>query len=241
MSDERRATVRVSSRIRVEVLEKNRVETISLNVSRNGIFIKEAADRPLNSLVRLRVYPPEEPKAIELLGRVAWKGSVEGTAGVGVHFLKLDSDDRDRWVEFVAQVEALDTIDPLSDHPHIPSIPEATSERRSAPRKLASFMVRFRTSERLREFVTRNVSTGGMFLETPVLKNLGDQVQVVIVHPDLDRDFEILAKVARLNPKKTDAEPKGMALEFLDLGEERQKELDTFLNLTSEDARETPA
>ncbi len=222
---ERRTSTRIASRIRVIFLEKTRTETTTLNVSRNGIFVQDKGERPLNSLLRLLLHPPGEESAIELLGRVAWKGSVEDVKGVGVHFLKLDSDDRDRWIRFVSQVEALDALDPLAGAPE-----KKQTDRRSARRKMASFMVRFKTKARLDEFVSTNISSGGMFLETPVLKPEGEQVQIVIVHPDHDRDFEILAEITRVNPTKTESESKGMALKFLELTDETEKELREFLD-----------
>lgn len=203
------------------------MESQTLNVSRNGIFVRDVAQAE-NSLVRLRLYVPPDQYKIEIFGRVAWKGEVGGMKGAGIHFLNLDSADRDHWITFVAQVENL-------DHAGEPSKPTlgTSAERRTAPRHKASYMVRFRSPERLQDFITTNLSSGGMFLGTPVLKNLGDRVQVVLVHPDQDKDFELEAEVVRINDTPSEAEAKGMALKFLELSTERKEALDLFLKPAS--------
>jgi len=223
---EKRRAPRISSRIRSEFLEKNRVEAITLNVSRNGIFVQTDAARPLNSLVRLKVYIPPDQRTIEIFGRVARKGTFEDKSGIGIHFLELASADREAWLSYVALVEKLNagSTDSLS-----PSAPLPRSERRSSPRTSASFMVRFKSTQRLEEFVSQNLSEGGMFLATPVLKPVGERIQVVVIHPTSAKDFEIEAEVIRINEEPTEDEPKGMALKFISLNQQRQAELKTFL------------
>jgi c-di-GMP-binding flagellar brake protein YcgR len=90
-------------------------------------------------------------------------------------------------------------------------------------------MVRFRNTKRLEEFISQNLSTGGMFLSTPVLKPEGEKVSVVVIHPISGKDFSIDAEVVRVNRLPTETEAKGMALQFLNLVDDKKNELESFL------------
>jgi uncharacterized protein (TIGR02266 family) len=225
--EDKRRFGRIHSKVRCEFIERKKIDTFTVNVSRNGIFVADTTERHTNNLVRLKLYPPPDNKPIEIFGRVAWKGNVRNQNGYGIQFLKLDSNDRNQWVEYVAQVETLDGGHSASSHHHSPTA--AAPEKRTSPRSKASFMVRFRTAERLEQFVSHNLSEGGMFLSTPVLRATGDRVQVVLVHPETDEDFEIEAEVAHVNPVDSEEGKKGMGLKFISLSEESKVALDAFI------------
>ena len=233
--EKNRKTDRTPSRIRAQLVQKNVTETTTINVSRNGVFLKETSERAVNSLIRLRLFLPPDQKSIEVFGRVAWKGKAAGVDGVGVQFLNVDSKDRAKWLEFIGEIEALTGSHKVSESESgLPSVGPADqkSERRAFTRTTASFMVRFRTRERLEHFIANNVSQGGMFLRTPVLRPIGERVQVVIIHPETDRDFEIEAEVAHTNEHGTPENPKGMGLKFHELRPETKTALDAFIKGT---------
>ncbi len=221
---------RISSRIRVEFIEKSKTESTTVNVSRNGVFIRGESKRAVNGLVRLRFFIPPDNKSLEIFGRITWQGSREDIKGIGVHFMELASKDRDRWIEYVSLVEQLDAGESASTSGPCPTpTHEPEQERRKDPRTESSFMVRFKTKKNLESFVTKNLSQGGMFLSTPVLKSIGTKIQVVIIHPTSGKDFDLAAEVVRVNEKATEEEAKGMALKFLPLENEKDDELKTFL------------
>ena len=221
MDQERRSNPRIAARVRVEFVERNKVETLTLDVSRNGMFVQGEVSRPANSFVRLRLFLPPAGQAVEVFGRVVRAGAIRGAPGIGINFLETPSADRDRWLDFVSQVENLDVSPEKGADP--------ARDRRKAPRTESSFMVRFKSKEGLEGFFSKNLSAGGMFLPTPVLKPVGTKVQLVIIHPVNDKDFDLEAEVVRVNEDKTPEEPKGMALKFSSLTPERESQLKDFI------------
>jgi uncharacterized protein (TIGR02266 family) len=231
VTDEKRHHDRISARVRVVIIGRAAVESTTVNVSRNGIFLQDKTDRPVNGVVRLRLFLPPDRSTIEVLGRVAWQGKKGGSQGTGIQFLNLDTNDRKRWLKFISEVENLEASSRSIrvDEAMQEESRAVEEERRNTPRTRASFMVRFRSKNRLEHFVTNNMSSGGMFLPTPVLRPVGERVQVVIIHPDTEQDFEIEAEVAHVNEVTGDKGPKGMGLKFLALSEEARTALDEFL------------
>ncbi len=205
-------------------LEKTPAEGKTLNVSRNGILVDTSLEREVNSFVRLRIKVPPTQAPIEVYGKVARLQASEKKTALGIQFLELDSEARNLWLEYVAEVESLSC-------PTAPGSAPGSSggDRRQSERSSASFLVRFRAKENLAEFATKNLSTGGMFLATPVLKPIGEQIRVVMIHPTTDQEFELGAEVVRTNSEPTDQEPKGMALKFQELGDPEQERLQEFL------------
>ncbi len=235
VENEQRRSDRISSRIRAEIIGRRTVETYTVNVSRNGVFLRDKAEHQVNSVVRVRLFLPPEKIVINVLGRVAWRGQKDSFDGVGIQFLNMDTDARKTWLEFVAQVESLDATsrsihveEPPEKPAPLPS-PPPEPERRTTPRTRASFMVRFRSKNRLEHFMTNNLSQGGMFLKTPVLRQVGERVQVVIIHPDTELDFEIEAEVAHINEQTSEKGPKGMGLKFVAITPELQQALAQFI------------
>lgn len=220
---ERRRDPRIPARLRVELQEKSVLETFTANISRGGLFLEAPIQKRLNELVRLRVRLPNRPAPVEIFGKVAWQHQEGDPRGFGVHFLEIDSEDRRGWLAYLAEVSAI----LAGAQPGASETPGP--ERRAALRKVASFFVRFRTAERLESFLTRDMSDGGMFLATPVLRNIGDQVQVVVVHPVTAAEFELCAEVTRVNAEAGEAGPKGMALRFCPMTDEQKVALSAFV------------
>ena len=229
MGIERRKFNRISSRIPVEILEKGGIKTTTINVSRSGIFIEDTVERMMNSLVRVKLIVPPNQTLIDVFGRVVWKGKVAGINGVGINFHTLEGNQQKTWVEYVLEVEKLDAAYPS----HGASVSGATTgipvERVNEEKAMASFMVRHKDRDRFDKFVEHDLGGGGMFLKTPVLKPEGERVNVVIVHPESDEEFEMEAEVVRVNAVSNGEQPKGMALKFITPSPDRLAELERFL------------
>jgi len=88
--------------------------------------------------------------------------------------------------------------------------------------------VRLRDRERMRDFYTHDISTGGMFLKTPLLKEHGEDLDIVLIHPETKEEFPLEARVVRV-VNSMNREQKGMAVEFLDVSEEKKKSLREFI------------
>jgi len=112
--------------------------------------------------------------------------------------------------------------------------------RRKKPRFVASFLVRLKDKERLKKFYTKDISTGGMFLKTPLLKKQGDDVEVVLVHPETDQEFHLGGTVVRVESSQEMAS-RGMAIEFHYLARNREEALLGFIETGVEHLDPPPA
>ena len=70
--------------------------------------------------------------------------------------------------------------------------------RRSFPRHTSRFVVRLRDKQRMREFFTRDLSAGGMFLRTPTPEQVSDTVEMRLLHPETHVEFPLLGQVLRV-------------------------------------------
>lgn len=87
----------------------------------------------------------------------------------------------------------------------------------------SSFVLRCRD----REWVSSNISSGGVFVPSRILLPEGAEVQVDLVHPGSGETFSVTARVARLVYGHGGGE-RGMGLEFLGLDDDRRKALERF-------------
>jgi c-di-GMP-binding flagellar brake protein YcgR len=214
---------RITAELRVEILDKTPFETKTVNISQNGVLLLASHSREVNDFVRLRIFLPPHFQSIEILGRVANQNKKNEKETLGIHFIELDSQERNQWLEYVSKVESLtEALKAESSATH------TLAERRKTGRTAEVFVVRFKEGKKFEEFITKNMGTGGMFLSTPISKSLGEKVQVVIVHPVTDRTFEMEAEIVRVEGDSTSQKRMGMALHFLGMDETKEKELQEF-------------
>jgi uncharacterized protein (TIGR02266 family) len=80
------------------------------NIGEGGVFIptKEPLDR--KEKIKLKIFLPGEKKALEVLGEVAWSNKEQRVtpkktfpAGMGVRFLKLSFEDKERIIGMLSQ------------------------------------------------------------------------------------------------------------------------------------------
>jgi Tfp pilus assembly protein PilZ len=224
--NEKRKYSRISSRILVHIQGD---KTTTINVSRNGVFLEDISERAINSLVKFKMVVPPDNRTIEIFGKVVRQGEFSGKQGVGVLFHTLSNEDRKIWLEYITLVEKLDLSDPTQEVPKNAAVTGKPDRRKSA--SMPSYVIRHRTLARLEQFVVEDIAAGSMFLKTPVLKDIGTEVVVVLVHPGGDQDFELRAQVIGINPSPTEDNPKGMVLQFLPLKDETKALLEDFLGM----------
>ncbi len=107
------------------------------------------------------------------------------------------------------------------------SPPQPAPLRRAAPRVAACFLVRLKDVEQLRAFYTRDISTGGAFVQTPMLRAVGDTVELVLVHPDSDEEFRLRGLVKRV--VETPPEAQGLGVGFDGMSPEDHTALLAFM------------
>jgi len=206
-------------------MEKPPVEAVTVNVSHNGMLVRASHDRSIDSFARMRLFLPPKLEPIEILGRVASKIHVGGKEVLGIHFIDFPSEEREKWMTCLKRIEALAGDEGPA--------PEPDGDRRASKRIATAFMVRFKSGRGLEEFVTQNISSGGMFLATTTEKPVGEKVRLVVIHPVTDQTFELKAEVVRNETNASaPAGVTGIGLRFLELTPAKEEKLREFVGST---------
>jgi type IV pilus assembly protein PilZ len=94
--------------VKIEIEFKETVDfatSYMLNISNGGLFIKTDEAFPLDTIVLLRFTMPGDSRPIETEGKVVWCNTKGAKGyfpkGMGINFLKLDSDDAEKIKIFV--------------------------------------------------------------------------------------------------------------------------------------------
>lgn len=99
--------------------------------------------------------------------------------------------------------------------------------RRRNVRYKAEFRVRIPDMEKLHEFLTQDISSGGVFLSTDRVLELGSEVRVHVMHPDTEEAFPLDGEVVRISGGADT--PRGVGIRFLGLDEATKHEFEEFV------------
>lgn len=121
------------------------------------------------------------------------------------------------------------------------------SDRREHIRYEATFRVRFRDEESFVEEYTKNLSTGGMFIHTKKLKDLGSIVKIIMELPSTGEEVEVDGRVVHIideeEAKERGLEP-GLGIQFINISKEFEEKLSKCFQSLSEkkvsDRRSSP-
>ncbi len=195
------------------------------DISRRGLFLRTDCPKPLRQLVQLRATMLPDDQDIELLAVVVHslghaKAQARGGApGMGMQFYGMSGARRDRWEAYIRRIEALHKVR-APGVPWMEAPPDAPNDpvRRRHPRYPATFKVRLRDVSKLYEFLTRDISVGGVFLlaEEPLPK--GSELVLAIVHPSTGEEFSVSGEVVRR--VEGPAQEAGMGVRFVDVDED---------------------
>lgn len=117
-----------------------------------------------------------------------------------------------------------------STSPVAPPPPPNDDDLPIARIELESSVVILRLPDRdqLRGFVANEVERGGMFLKTPLQKEVGEKIDVVIVHPESDDEFHLDGTVVR-RVVAGPAEARGLGIFFRALSADGHERLLDFV------------
>lgn len=189
----------------VELLQSGQSTMLqSVDVARHGVFVAHPSPPRERHMVMLNVHLPEGPiRATAVVTRVATHPS--GVMGMGTQFFALAEDAKQRWDRFIAELDGAPPV------PQDPSLPAARAD-------IPLFFIRVRDEERLNEFFQSSVEPGHVELQTPLLKAVGSEVTLVVVHPVTQDEFLMRGLVEQVFQEK----PKRMLLALQDMGLTRQ-------------------
>ncbi len=155
----------------------------------HGLFLLMNEPPRERHVLKLTVHLPGGP-----IGVVA-HGTHTSSRGLGVQFFALAGEAKRRWDSFLSDLGGQPVADAGDD---VTGFSDAT------------FVVKLRTVDALREFALHCLAAGGTYLRTPVLKAVGSSVTLTMVHPVSERELRLAGVVARLHQQR----PKGMEIQF---------------------------
>lgn len=229
-TNEQRRYERHEIRLPVQVLRKQgNLDLLTLNVSRHGAFLLSDDPPAERQLTNLSFHLPDG-EVVKVMGTVARTVGPEEDLppGAGIDFFSLSNEAKEIWDRFCVGLEKGEPVAaPAGDDP----LPDAPIHRKS-PRKAVSFLVRLKDRERMMDFYTKDISSGGMFLKTPLLKDVDTELVIVLIHPETHEEFNLESRVVRVvpGPKR---EEKGMGIEFTGLSGEMEVQLKDFIETGS--------
>lgn len=122
---------------------------------------------------------------------------------------------------------AIGTEQPPPAPPEAPTIGHALDEHGRAIAPGSIVMMRFPDVRALRYFLTTDLERGGTFLHTPLVKEVGQKIDVVMLHPETDDEFRLDGTVIRRVIAGPD-EGRGLGIFFKALTPKDREQLEDF-------------
>jgi len=100
--------------------------------------------------------------------------------------------------------------------------------RRNHVRHVSCFFVHLEDKHRLREFFTKDISLGGVFLKTTAPDEVRPNVDLILVHPQTKEEFVLDGKVVRIE-KEGPPKEWGVGIAFSNIQSDRETALLAFI------------
>ena len=169
--DQRRSQ-RIRHELVVEIHDRQGARRLhAVDVARHGLFLVTDTPPRERHLVQLTVHLPDGP--IRAAASVTRKGTQNLEGGVGVQFFALSDEAKQKWDDFIFGLQR-------GPRPANGGSPYG-----------ATFLVKLKSVERLKEFSHTHLAAGGTVLFTPVLRGPGEMVTLIVVHPRTDEEFRL--------------------------------------------------
>lgn len=253
--DQRRhPRVEVGLQVKIRFADFKRFGVVTTkNLSEGGLFIVTAEPKPVGTRVQVVLYPPGIELGLPILGTVVHsvkEGEGGGPAGMGIRFDDLDEDARAAVQRLVAAVvheaekESARARPPpppprvagTGPPPPRPRAPEGV-ERRAEARVPARSVVRLRFSDSqlYREFYTKDLSRGGVFVRARTPLPVGTEVELALTPPQGGEPIRLEGRVAHVVLPTDDSDERaGMGIEFTGLTSEKRAEVARYVERTGE-------
>lgn len=219
---DRRKHQRIVSRIRIKFQTMKELRTeYTQNISREGLFIQTDHPLRLNDIVYVTIEFPSDLAPITLNGEVVYVISVEDAGkrqvepGMGLHFTDLNNEQKYIIESYIARELDKDSS-------------KAENCRRAHPRRKANIRMKFASNGALKKKYTRDISQGGVSIETKNPIPIGEATKVFLIHPTTGEELELEAKVVR-HIKNRDGEVTGAAMAFENFASKKD-EIERFVN-----------
>ncbi len=243
MGKELRRFPRFAASVAVVLKRKGGTDALrTSDVSRHGAFVMTDAPRAERELVQLTFQLPDGVIDVMcMVVRSLRPGAGTGPGmqpGMGVDFFALSKDAKNIWEAFVhdLKIRGAPLGGPKAAAPAepAPALPAPTADkdaptRREHERHKACFLVKLADRAAMHEMVTKDIGQGGTFLRTPLLREPGEVVELVLVHPETDEEFRIDGIIVRAIDHEVPSE-RGLALRFGRIEADAAARLEAFID-----------
>lgn len=225
----RRDLLRIEMRVEVEYKTFDQFyREYTKNISKGGLFIKSERIWPPQTALEISLKLPELEQTLNLVGEVVHVIEPElakahgWESGMGVQFVDFEEGAHQALCKYVA-----------SKHKQDPTV--RPSDRRVHERKQVRIKVRFPNVDVLRNDYARDISRGGIFIQTLKPRKVGDKFEIVLVHPISQKELSLRGEVVRVtveDPQQPELLA-GMGIKFVELDEGDAAHIQKFLDFNN--------
>ncbi len=209
----------------------------AVDVSKEGLFVETPDYRAVGDMVQMVVRLPRGDSlrvlcSVERVVAPEEAAFCGGMPGMGLRFFLMDARMRGSWDGYLDDLaRGTSPFAPDPERPeHMGEVPLELTRRR-APRRGGQFRVRVKGLLRDKEFVTEDISSGGLFIATDKPANPGTRLGLFVVHPLTQREIALEAMVRWTRGSKNIAgEPPGMGVQIINDSPEDAELFLRFLN-----------
>jgi uncharacterized protein (TIGR02266 family) len=219
---ERRKFARVDAHLQVKfVFAEGIFELQTEDMSLGGVFIATDHLVPVGEKIRLVLHIPGEKPVIKALGevvRVVEEETDGEPAGLGVRFVEWGPGGEKAIRKYLSEQVTQ-------------SIETSNAQRRRHPRLERLVKLRFQTTDSFKSAVARDISNGGVFIQTQDPPPVGAQIGVSIVHPTTLQKLNLIGRVVRVVSESESDSKKiaGVGVCFEEVSDENADLLQQFL------------
>ena len=209
----------------------------AVDVSREGLFVETPDYRSVGDMVQIVVRLPRGDSlrvlcSVERVVAPEEAAFCGGMPGMGLRFFLMDASMKRGWTGYLDDLAR--GTSPFAPDPsrseHLGEVPLELTRRR-APRRGGQFRVRVKGLLRNKEFLTEDISGGGLFITTEKPADPGTSLDLFVVHPLTQREIALEAIVRWTRGHDTPAAgPAGMGVQIVTNTEEEAELFVRFLN-----------
>lgn len=206
---------------------KRSLSTFTEDVSLRGLFVHTDSPPAMRQLVRVEVTLPSGT-AVPVNAMVVFVIPPDNPhrrqPGVGLQLYGVGGAQEAAWQAFIRELaERQREAEKHTPPPQLVAQPDPV--RRRDPRFVVRLRVLPRNVDALMEMWTRDISRGGMFIETDLDAEPGQLLELAVVHPHTDETFTLGCVVRRV---ARGSAGRGLGVEMSDLDDERRSAFQEF-------------
>lgn len=185
---------RFTTNLEVQFLDRSEAKGTMIDASREGaLIILSSKLKAVNSFISFSVFLPKKDdfdeegnpliEKIKMIAKVVHHTKYKGDDAMGIQFLELESKDLSKWLSLLGKIKEDQEVLTLR-----------TIDESEPPHDYAGFTIRFKSRSKLKNFFPKKLSEP-LFISTKVEKNIGDMVQITLIHPETEDLLHFLAVV----------------------------------------------